>query len=253
MKKYAAAVMLSALLLTACGTETGGTEQSQTVSASEETTLTAETEETISSVSRTKEEEEEYSRMMGTANCVVTHEVISVEGYPTLGYYTTAARTENVPEGIALNENAEFCLSKLDFGMSMSEAESAVDAKINEEMLNPFYSVYDNISVDIDNRFDGAMLSYGESGLDEVTLYAYPLTEDECTDLRDKIINFFSTAYGFSYDEWEIKENSDYCKKDGVSVYTRVYLSDGSYSVNLLLTSWNHRNFKDCENQPILP
>ena len=121
-------------------------------------------------------------------------------------------------------------LSKLDFGMSMSEAESAVDAKINEEMLNPFYSVYDDISVDIDNRFDGAMLSYGESGLDEVTLYAYPLTEDECTDLRNKIINFFSTAYGFSYDEWEIKENSDYCKKDGVSVYTRVYLSDGSYS-----------------------
>lgn len=252
MKKYAAAVMLSALLLTACGTDTGGKEQSQTVLASEETTLTDETEETTSSVSRTKEEEEEYSRMMGTANCVVENKPVSVEGNPTLGS-VTEAHTENVPESVSLNENAELCLSKLDFGMSMSEAESAVDAKINEEMLNPFYSVYDDISVDIDNRFDGAMLSYGESGLDEVTLYAYPLTEDECTDLRDKIIIFFSTAYGFSYDEWEIKENSDYCKKDGVSVYTRVYLSDGSYSVNLLLTSWNHRNFKDCENQPILP
>lgn len=86
MKKYAAAVMLSALLLTACGTETGSTEQSQTVSASEETTLTAETEETTSSVSRTKEEEEEYSRMMGTANCVVGNNPVSVEGDPTLGY-----------------------------------------------------------------------------------------------------------------------------------------------------------------------
>ena len=78
--------MLSALLLTACGTDTGSTEQSQTVFASEETTLTAETEETTSSVSRTKEEEEEYSRMMGTANCVVGNEPISVEGDPTLGY-----------------------------------------------------------------------------------------------------------------------------------------------------------------------
>ena len=60
MKKYAAAVMLSALLLTACGTEMDGKEQSQTVLASEETILAAETEETTSSVSRTKEEEEEY-------------------------------------------------------------------------------------------------------------------------------------------------------------------------------------------------
>ncbi len=250
MKKYAAAVMLSALLLTACGTETGGTEQSQTVSASEETTLTAETEETTSSVFRTKEEEEEYSRMMGTANCVVGNNPVSVEGDPTLGYYTTAARTEAVTGSISLNENAELCLSKLNFGMSQSDAEAAVEAELYEDTL---YSVYNDISIDIDDKFDGAMFSYGASGLDEVTLYAYPLTEDECTDLRDKIINFFSTAYGFSYDEWEIKENSDYCKKDGVSVYTRVYLSDGSYSVNLLLTSWNHRNFKDCENQPILP
>lgn len=104
--------MLSALLLTACGTETGGKEQPQTVLSSEETTLTSETEETTSGISRTKEEEEEYSRMMGTANCVVTHEVISVEGDPTLGY-GTEAQTENVPEGIALNENAEFCLSSL--------------------------------------------------------------------------------------------------------------------------------------------
>ncbi len=96
MKKYAAAVMLSALLLTACGTDTGGKEQSQTVSASEETTLTSETEETTSSVSRTKEEEDEYSRMMGTANCVVGNNPVSVEGDPTLGYYTTAARTEAV-------------------------------------------------------------------------------------------------------------------------------------------------------------
>lgn len=94
--------MLSALLLTACGTDAADTEQSQTVIASEETTLTEgttltdETEETASSFSRTKDEEEQYSRMMGTANCVVGNEPVSVEGDPTLGYYTTAARTETV-------------------------------------------------------------------------------------------------------------------------------------------------------------
>lgn len=75
--------MLSALLLTACGTDAADAEQSQTVLASEETSLT---EETTSSVSRTKEEEERYSRMMGTANCVVENNPVSVEGNPTLGY-----------------------------------------------------------------------------------------------------------------------------------------------------------------------
>lgn len=75
--------MLSALLLTACGTDAADAEQSQTVLASEETSLT---EETTSSVSRTKEEEERYSRMMGTANCVVENNPVSVEGDPTLGY-----------------------------------------------------------------------------------------------------------------------------------------------------------------------
>lgn len=86
MKKFTAAIMLSALLLTACGTDASDTEQSQTVYTSEETTLTAETEETSESVSRTKEEEEQYSRMMGTANCVVGNEPVSVEGNPTLGF-----------------------------------------------------------------------------------------------------------------------------------------------------------------------
>lgn len=88
--------MLSALLLTACGTDAADAEQSQTVLASEETSLTEETEETTSSVSRTKEEEERYSRMMGTANCVVENNPVSVEGDPTLGYYTTTAQTEAV-------------------------------------------------------------------------------------------------------------------------------------------------------------
>lgn len=86
MKKLTAAIMLSALLLTACGTDAADTEQSQTVFASEETSLTEETEETTSSVSRTGEEEEGYSRMMGTANCVVENNPVSVEGNPTLGY-----------------------------------------------------------------------------------------------------------------------------------------------------------------------
>lgn len=91
MKRFAAAILLSALLLTACGTDKDDTEPKQTVSASEETVLTEETtlsEETAASVSRTKEEEEEYSRMMGTANCVVTPEAVSVEGEPTLAFVT---------------------------------------------------------------------------------------------------------------------------------------------------------------------
>lgn len=91
MKRFATAILLSTLLLTACGTDKDDTEQAQTVLASEETvlpeenSLEEETEETTS-ISRTKEEEEEYSRMMGTANCVVTPEVVSVEGNPTLGF-----------------------------------------------------------------------------------------------------------------------------------------------------------------------
>lgn len=91
MKRFAAAILLSALLLTACGTDKDDTEPKQTVSASEETVLNEETtlsEETAASVSRTKEEEEEYSRMMGTANCVVTPEAVSVEGEPTLAFFT---------------------------------------------------------------------------------------------------------------------------------------------------------------------
>lgn len=248
MKRFTAAILLSALLFTACGTDKGETESKQTVSASEETVLS---EETTTSVSRTKEEEEEYSRMMGTANCVVTPEVVSVEGEPTLGfiYETTAPETES----FKLNENAELCLSKLKFGMSRSEAEAAVDAERVEDALSPFYSVYNDISVDIDEKFDGAMFSYGESGLDEVAFYFLSLTEEECAALRDRIIVFFSAAYGFSDDEWEIDENSDYCKKDSVSVFTRVYLSDSSYTLSLLITSWDHRNFKNQEQRPILP
>ena len=239
--------MLSALLLTACGTDAADTEQSQTIYTSEGTTLTGETSE---SISRTKEEEEQYARMMGTANCVVGNDPVSVEGDPTLGYYTTAARTETVTESISLNENAELCLSKLNFGMSQSDAEAAVEAELYEDTL---YSVYNDISIDIDDKFDGAMFSYGASGLDEVSLYAYPLTDDECTDLRDKVIKIFSTAYEFSADDWEIKEYSDYCKNNGISVYTRIYTSDGSYSVNLLITSWDHRSLKNQEQRPVLP
>lgn len=85
MKRFAAAILLSALLLTACGIDKDDAEPKQTVSASEETVLT---EKTAASVSRTKEEEEEYSRMMGTANCVVTPEAVSVEGEPTLAFVT---------------------------------------------------------------------------------------------------------------------------------------------------------------------
>ncbi|MGN1135017.1 MAG: hypothetical protein ACI4SF_02245 [Oscillospiraceae bacterium] len=90
MKSFTAAFLLSAFLFTACGTDKDDAEPKQTVSASEETVLTEETtlyEETAASVSRTKEEEE-YSRMMGTANCVVTPEIVSVEGDPTFAFVT---------------------------------------------------------------------------------------------------------------------------------------------------------------------
>ena len=288
MKKLTAAIILSSLLLTACGTDKDDTEQAQTVLASEGITAqdgeggiifhgsdagdaqgsyagdsgakqltSAENadniplEETTSS-SRTKEEEEKYSRMMGTANCIVTPEIVSVEGEPTLGF---VFNSEPAPEtdSVELDENAELCLSKLKFGMSRIEAEAAVDAELVEDTLTPFYSIYDDISVDIDEKFDGAMFTYGESGLDEVALYALHLNEEECTALRDRMIKFFSAAYDFSADDWEIDENSDYCKKDGVSFFTKVYLSDGSYSLSLLITSWDHRSFKNQEQYPILP
>lgn len=120
MKKLTAAIILSSLLLTACGTDKDDTEQAQTVLASEEITAqdgeggslfhgsdagdaqgsyagdsgakqltSAENADNIpleASSSRTKEEEEAYSRMMGTANCIVTPEIVSVEGEPTIAF-----------------------------------------------------------------------------------------------------------------------------------------------------------------------
>lgn len=167
---------------------------------------------------------------------------------------TLTNAVEENSSSIVLNENAELCLSKLEFGMSMSEAESAVNAGIDEEMLNPFYSIYNDISVDIDDRFSGAMFSYdGESGLEHITLYAHSLTEEECADLRNKVIKTFSTIYDISSDNWDIKEFRDYCRKDSISFYTIVRTSDDSYSVSFQLSSLDHKNFKNVEKKPILP
>lgn len=243
MKKITAAILLSALFLTACGTENDVSEPTQTVSVSEETTA-FEGESGI--IIHDTDTEDTDARKLTSAESI---EITLLEENTESVLETTVAETES----FKLNENAELCLSKLKFGMSRSEAEAAVDAELVEDALSPFYSIYNDISVDIDEKFNGAMFTYGESGLDEAAFYALPLTEEECADLRGRIIEFFSAAYGFSADDWEIDENSDYCKKDSVSVFTRVYLSDGSYSFSLLITSWDHRSFKNQEQRPILP
>lgn len=244
MKKLMAAALLLVLLFTACGDNKADAEFSDTMQTS---TASAETTGTTVSVGESgiiihdPDTEKTDARQLTSAESA---EVALLEENTE-----SAAETESVK----LNENAELCLSKLKFGMSRSEAEAAVDAELVEDALTPFYSVYNDISVDFDEEFNGAMFSYGESGLDEAAFYSLSLTEEECAALRERIIEFFSAAYGFSDDEWEIEENSDYCKKDSVSVFTKVYLSDGSYTVSLLITSWDHRSFKNQEQRPILP
>lgn len=281
MKKLTAAVLLSALFLTACGDNKADgeiSEAAQTATASIEITETTVSvgeggiiihdsdaektdarkltsaenieitllEENIESVAETTVTETAASTALETT---AAEETVSDKKTSEV----TAAAADEISIEYTPDTSADICLGQLSFGMKRSEAEAAVKAELDEETRNPFYSIYYNISVDIDEKFDSAMFSYGESGLDQVALYAYPLTEEECAALRDRIIEFFSAAYGFSADDWEIEENSDYCEKDSVSVFTRVYLSDGSYSVSLLIGSWDHRSFKNQEQRPILP
>ena len=294
MKKLTAAVLLSALFLTACGDNKADgeiSEAAQTATASIEITETtvsvgeggiiihdSDAEKTdarkltsaeSAEISLLEENTESAAETTATETAASTaSETTATETAASTVLETTAAeetvsdkKTSEVTAAAADESSIEYtpdtsadiCLGQLSFGMKRSEAEAAVKAELDEETRNPFYSIYYNISVDIDEKFDGAMFSYGESGLDQVALYAYPLTEDECAALRDRIIEFFSAAYGFSADDWEIEENSDYCEKDSVSVFTRVYLSDGSYSVSLLIGSWDHRSFKNQEQRPILP
>lgn len=248
MKKLTAAVLFSALLLTACGDNKDDGEISE---AAQTPTASIDITETIVSVGESgiiihgSDTENTDAKQLTSAESA---EITLLEENTESAAETTLTETESVK----LNENAELCLSKLKFGMSRSEVEAAVDAELVEDALSSFYSIYNDISVDIDEKFNGAMFTYGESGLDEAALYSLSLTEEECAALRDRIIFFFSAAYGFSADDWELEENSDYCKKDGVSVFTRVYLSDGSYTVSLLITSWDHRSFKNQEQSPIL-
>lgn len=246
MKKALTAVLtviISAATLSACGSSTSETAET-TVPETAASTTAFEGESGI--IIHGSDTENTDARQLTSAESA---EIALLEENTESVLETTVAETES----FKLNENAELCLSKLKFGMSRSEAEAAVDAELVEDALSPFYSIYNDISVDIDEKFNGAMFTYGESGLDEAAFYALPLTEEECADLRGRIIEFFSAAYGFSADDWEIDENSDYCKKDSVSVFTRVYLSDGSYTVSLLITSWDHRNLKNQEQRPILP
>lgn len=249
MKKLTAAVLFSALLLTACGDNKDDgeiSEAAQTLTASIDITETTVSVGESGIIIHGSDTENTDAKQLTSAESA---EITLLEENTESAAETTLTETESVK----LNENAELCLSKLKFGMSRSEAEAAVDAELVEDALSSFYSIYNDISVDIDEKFNGAMFTYGESGLDEAALYSLSLTEEECAALRDRIIVFFSAAYGFSADDWELEENSDYCKKDGVSVFTRVYLSDGSYTVSLLITSWDHRSFKNQEQYPILP
>ncbi len=153
-----------------------------------------------------------------------------------------------------LDLTAGMCLSELYFGMSRDEAEAAVNAELDEETLNPFYSIYSDISVDLDENFTSASISYGESGLDEITLYSGKLTEEEGFELKDSLISRLGELYGLSENDWDIENDgfSNYCKKDGVSVYIRLYEADDSVSVTLMITSWEHRSFKDTPKRPII-
>ena len=180
------------------------------------------------------------------ATTVTTEEVTTSEAEET----TTAEPVKEYP----LNSSADICLSALSFGMGKQEAEAAVNAPLDEELLNPFYSNYNDVSVDLDERLSSAMFSYGESGLDEIALYSGARPENESFELRDKLIEQLSGIYGFAAEDWEIENGgiTNYCENDNVSAYIRLYTADGLTSVTLMITSSEHRNFKDVAPKPVL-
>jgi len=180
-----------------------------------------------------------------TATEAVTEEVTTVAAEET-----TAETAKEYP----LNSSADICLSDLSFGMGRQETEAAIAAPLDEEMLNPYYSIYSNVSVDLDERLNAAELSYGESGLYQVSLFSGEQPENVSFELRDKLIEQLSGIYGFVPEDWDIENNgiTNYCRNDDVSVYIRLFTLDGLGSVTLMITSVEHRSFKDVAPKPVL-
>lgn len=180
-----------------------------------------------------------------TATEVVTEEATTV---------TTEETAAETAKEYPLNSSADMCLSLLSFGMGRQEAEAAVNASLDEEMLNPYYSIYSDITVDLDERLNAARLSYGESGLYQVSLFSGEQPENVSFELRDKLIEQLSGIYGFVPEDWDIENNgiTNYCRNDDVSVYIRLFTLDGLGSVTLMITSVDHRDFKNVEPKPIL-
>ena len=166
---------------------------------------------------------------------------------------TTATVNEAAGE-YPLNSSADICLSELSFGMGRQETEAAIAAPLDEEMLNPYYSIYSNVSVDLDERLNAAELSYGESGLYQVSLFSGEQPENVSFELRDKLIEQLSGIYGFVPEDWDIENNgiTNYCRNDDVSVYIRLFTLDGLGSVTLMITSVDHRDIKNVESKPVL-
>lgn len=167
---------------------------------------------------------------------------------------TTEETAAETAKEYPLNSSADICLSELSFGMGRQETEAAISAPLDEEMLNPYYSIYSNVSVDLDERLNAAELSYGESGLYQVSLFSGEQPEKVSFELRDKLIEQLSGIYGFVPEDWDIENNgiTNYCRNDDVSVYIRLFTLDGLASVTLMITSVEHRSFKDVAPKPVL-
>lgn len=225
MKKIGAALLaiFTAAALVGCGkhAEERNTEEVISETVSETITTTAET--SAESVSETEE---------------ITEKTVSENNY-----------REYVPD-----LSAGICLAELYFGMSREEAEAAVRADLDKDMLNMYYSVYNNISIDLDENFKSAMFSYGESGLDEITLNLKEMPQKEGFELKDELISKLGGIYGVKTDDWKIESGGyvNYCKSDSISVYLRFYDSGDQVVGTLMLTSWEHRSFKDVERLSVI-
>ncbi len=150
MKKLTAAVLFSALLLTACGDNKDDgeiSEAAQTPTASIDITETTVSVGESGIIIHGSDTENTDAKQLTSAESA---EITLLEENTESAAETTLTETESVK----LNENAELCLSKLKFGMSRSEVEAAVDAELVEDALSSFYSIYNDISVDIDEKFN---------------------------------------------------------------------------------------------------